>query len=324
MAEKNKIVFPDADAHLAALITGERLRCLQAVGPFEVHEGRPRDANDMLARIRGAAGVLTGWGVAPEALRKADGLKVVSYLGTGVAKFVDLALARERGITVCNVPGYGDNAVAEHALALLLAVLRKVSHLDRQMHAGLWKEPPPAMELRGRTIGLIGLGGIGARMAAIARGLGMEVIAWTRAPSPARAAAHGVRFAELDSLMKTSDVVSLHLSLTPETKEILGVKQLDLLKPSAIIVNTARAELVDEAALIERLRSGRIAGAGLDVFSAEPLPKAHPYAGLDNVVLTPHVGYNTTDATHALLDIAIRNLTDFFAGKPSNAVAGPA
>jgi D-3-phosphoglycerate dehydrogenase len=320
MAAQNRIVYPDADAHLAALITGERLERLKALGSFEIRKGRPRDAAELLERIRGAAGILLGWDIAPEVMRKATGLKVISYLGTGVAKFVDLGLARELGITVCNVPGYGDNAVAEHTLALLLAVVRKVALLDRQMHTGLWKEPSPAMELRGKTIGLIGLGGISARMAAIARGVGMKVLVWTRKPSPERAAAHGVRFVELDALLRESDVVSLHLALTPETRQLLGTRQLDQMKPGAVIVNTARAELVDEAALIERLGSGRIAGAGIDVFTAEPLPKNHLYAGIETVVLTPHVAYNTTDAAHALLDIAITNLTDFFTGKLSNAV----
>jgi D-3-phosphoglycerate dehydrogenase len=322
MAAQIRIAFPDADAHLAALITGERLDRLKALGTVEIREGRPRDAVELLDRIRGAAGVILGWDLAPDVMREAAGLKVVSYLGTGVAKFVDLGLARELGITVCNVPGYGDNAVAEHTLALLLAVVRKVALLDRQMHDGHWKEPLPAIELRGRTIGIIGLGGIGARMAVIANGLGMRVLSWTRKPSPAREAAHGVRFVELDALLRESEIVSLHLALTPETRQLLDARRLDLLKPGAVIVNTARAELVDEAALIERLNSGRIAGAGIDVFTAEPLPKEHLYAGIETVVLTPHVAYNTTDAAHALLDIAIKNLTDYFAGKPSNAVTG--
>jgi D-3-phosphoglycerate dehydrogenase len=331
MAEARHIVYPDADDQLAALLTGARRLRLEALGAFRIHHGLPGglpgDPAAYLERLGDAAGVVLGWDLPVEVMRRAPRLEVVSYLGTGAANFVDLAEAVRLGITVCNTPGYGDNAVAEHALALLLALARRVPCLDRGLRqAGQrakWGQSQPGFELRGKTLGLVGLGGIGARMAELARGLGMEVKAWTRNPSPERAERHGVAFLPLEELLETSDVISLHLLLTPETDGLLGPEELDRMKPDAVLVNTARAELVDQAALVERLRDGRIAAAGLDVFWNEPLPADHPLLELDNVVLTPHVAFNTPDAIAAMMDIAIDNLARYFEGSPINVVAGP-
>ena len=323
MTRSRNIVYPDAGADLARLIVGERLARLETLGRFEVHQGRPVDAQDFVARIGDAHAVLLGWDIPVDAMRRAPNLEVISFTGTGAADFVDLEEATRLGITVTNTPGYAANTVAEHALALLLAVARSIPGHARSMRAGEWLQTP-GFELRGRTLGLVGLGGIGARFAEMARALGMRVIAWTRTPDPARAARHGVEFMELDDVLATSDVVSLHLALTPGTAGLLGADRLDRMKPGAVLVNTARAGLVDEAALIARLADGRIAAAGLDVYDREPLPGDHPLRALDNVVLTPHVAYNTPEATEALFDMAIDNLVDYFAGNPANVVAGPA
>ncbi|MCH8809403.1 MAG: glycerate dehydrogenase [Proteobacteria bacterium] len=328
MAQGRDIVYPDADDQLAALLTGARRLRLEALGAFRIHHGRPGDPAAYLERLGDAAGVMLGWDLPVEVMRRAPRLEVVSYLGTGAANFVDLAEAVRLGITVCNTPGYGDNAVAEHALALLLALARRVPRLDQglrqpERQRAEWGQSQPGFELRGRTLGLVGLGGIGARMAELARGLGMEVTAWTRNPSPERAQRHGVTFLSLDDLLATADVISLHLLLTPETEGLLGPEELDRMKPDAVLVNTARAELVDQGALVERLRDGRIAAAGLDVFWNEPLPADHPLLELDNVVLTPHVAFNTPEAIAAMMDIAIDNLARYFEGSPINVVAGP-
>ena len=151
----------------------------------------------------------------------------------------------------------------------------------------------------------------------------MEVLAWTRKPSPERARRAGVTFAPLETVLGESDVISLHLLLTPETQNLLGAAELDCLKPGAVFINTARGELVDEAALIERLGDGRIAAAGIDVYRQEPLPSGHPWLGLDNVVATPHVGFNTPEATVAMVDLGIDNLVHYFAGDPINVIVAP-
>ncbi|NIR29369.1 MAG: 3-phosphoglycerate dehydrogenase [Gammaproteobacteria bacterium] len=323
MAERKRIVYPDADAQLAERIVGHRLERLRSVGELIVHHGRPPSPEEFIRRLERASAVLLGWDLPAEVMRAVPSIEVVSFTGTGPEKFVDLDLARELGITVTNTPGYSANAVAEHALALLFATARKTALLDRMLRAGHWDQSQSAFELRGKTLGLVGFGGIAQRLAALARGLEMRVLAWTRRPSEERAARHGVEFVPLERLLGASDVVSLHLASTPETRGFLGAVELDRMRRGAVLINTARAELLDQAALIERLRSGAIAGAGLDVFAQEPLPAGHPLLALDNVVVTPHVGFNTPEAVEALLDIGIDNLVGYFRGTPIHVVAGP-
>ncbi len=323
MTTDHVIVFADADPPQVPLMVGARLARVEALGAFSVYEGFAANAADYEARIAGATAIMIGWELPVEVMRKAPRLEVISFLGTGAANNIDLPEAAARGITVCNTPGYGDNAVAEHALALLFAVARDIPRLDRTLRTEGWNQLDPGFELRGKKLGLIGLGGIGSRMAELATALGMEVLAWTRNPSPERAKRAGVTFAPLEAVLAESDVISLHLLLTPETQNLLGAAELDCMKPGAVFINTARAELVDEAALIARLRAGRIAAAGIDVYLKEPLPSNHPLLDLDNVVATPHVGFNTPEATIALVDMGIDNLVQYFAGNPINVVVAP-
>ena len=323
MSTDNVIVFADADPPMMPLMVGERLARLEALGACSVHEGLAADATEYEARISNATAIIIGWDLPVEIMRKAPRLEAISYLGTGAANMIDLPEAASRGITVSNTPGYGNNAVAEHALALLFAVARDIPRLDRTLRTKGWDQLQPGFELHGKKLGLIGLGGIGSRLAELAVSLGMEVLAWTRNPSPERARQSGVTFAPLQTVLAECDVISLHLLLTPETQNLLGATELDCMKPGAVFINTARAELVDEAALIARLRSGRIAAAGIDVYLKEPLPRDHPFLELDNVVVTPHVGFNTPEATVAMVDMGIDNLVQYFAGNPINVVAAP-
>jgi D-3-phosphoglycerate dehydrogenase len=172
------------------------------------------------------------------------------------------------------------------------------------------------VELQGKTLGVIGLGAIGRRFARLGQGIGMRVIAWTMHPNPAL----GFDLVELDELLRTSDVVSLHLRLSPETKGFLGRDRLGLMKPGAILINTARGPIVDEAAVIDALREGRLGGAGIDVFDAEPLTPGHPLTKLDNVVLTPHCAGITPEALEAGLALAIENVVNYLNGNPTNVV----
>ncbi len=323
MTTDHVIVFADADPPMVPLMVGDRLARVEALGAFAVYEGLAADAADYEARIANATAIMIGWDLPVEVMRKAPRLEVISYLGTGAANMIDLPEAAARNITVCNTPGYGDNAVAEHALALMFAVARDIPRLDRTLRTEGWNQLAPGFELRGKRLGLIGLGGIGSRVAELAGALGMEVLAWTRNPSPERARRAGVTFAPLEAVLGESDVISLHLLLTPETENLLGATELDHMKPGAVFINTARAELVDEPALIARLRAGRIAAAGIDVYLEEPLPSGHPLLGLDNVVVTPHVGFNTPEATIAMVDFGIDNLVQYFAGDPINVIIAP-
>ena len=203
-------------------------------------------------------------------------------------------------MTVTNTPGVAAVSIAEHALMLTLAVARRVVALHNSVVAGEWPRGQ-SMQLQGKTLGVIGLGAIGRQFARLAQGVGMRVIAWTMHPDPAL----GFELVDLDTLLRTSDVVSVHLRLSAETIGFLGRAQFEMMKPGAILVNTARGPIVDESALLDALRTGRIAGAGLDVFDAEPLPPGHPLTKAANVVLTPHCAGITPEVLEAGLALAI-------------------
>lgn len=317
------IVYPDANQQISDLMTGARLARVEQAGRFTAHVGRPENDRQFIERIGDATGLMLGWGLPVDVMMAAPNLELVSFVGIGAGNFVDLERAVERGITVCNTPGYADDTVAEHALALMLAAARNVCRLDRDLRAGRWNQTVPGLELRGKQVGLVGFGGIGARFAALAKGIGMNVRAWTRNPDRARAREHGIEFVDLETILRDSDVLSVHVALTPETEGLLDARALSLTKSGVIVVNTARGEIIDEDALLAALRSGHVAAAGLDVYHAEPLSGDHPLLALDNVLLTPHVAFNTPEATHSLLDITIDNIVSYFRGTPANVVAAP-
>ncbi|HEY7663947.1 MAG TPA: NAD(P)-dependent oxidoreductase [Xanthobacteraceae bacterium] len=234
------------------------------------------------------------------AMASCGGLKHVVFLGTGASSYMDVAALNALGITVHTITGYGDTAVAEHAVALMFACCRELARMDRAVRAGVW-EPLESMQLKDKTLGLIGLGGIGLEVARIARGIGMRVIAWNRSPRPEA----GVPLLGLDELLATADVISLHLALNEETRGLIDAARFARMKPGVIFVNTARAALVDEAALLVSLANGRIRHAGLDVFHAEPLRPDHPLARMENVTLTAHAGFRTLEASETLMRRAI-------------------
>jgi D-3-phosphoglycerate dehydrogenase / 2-oxoglutarate reductase len=225
-------------------------------------------------------------------------LRHVVFLGTGAASYMNIDELAERGIRVHTIKGYGDTAVAEHAIALMVAACRDVARMDRDIRSGTWV-PREGTQLSGKTLGIIGLGGIGREVARMGRGLGMEVLAFNRTPHT------DAPVVPLDELLARADVISLHLILNDATRGFLGPMQIARIKPGAILINTARGALVDEAALLEALRSGHIRHAGLDVFHDEPLRPDHPLAAMDNVTLTAHAGFRTPEASMTLLRRAI-------------------
>lgn len=232
-------------------------------------------------------------------------LRHIVFLGTGAASYMDIAALTARGITVHTIKGYGDTAVAEHAIALMLSAARAITSMDRAVRGGVW-QPREGVELRGKTLGVIGLGGIGAEVARIGRGIGMEVIAWNRTPRPEA----GVAQVTLDALLAASDVISLNLTLGAETRGIIGAAQIARMKPGVILVNTARGALVDEPALLDALASGHIRHAGLDVYHDEPLRADHPLTTMDNVTLSAHAAFRTPEASMTLLRRAIDIVRD--------------
>jgi D-3-phosphoglycerate dehydrogenase len=237
-------------------------------------------------------------------------------VGLGAASFFDLAEVGRRGVTVTHGLSAA-SSVAEHTLALMLAASRNIVLRDREIRQGLWNDFPCA-DLKGKTLGLIGYGRIARLVTPLAQAFGMNVIAWARSPSAEIASNFGIEFASLKELLATSDVVSLHLHLNEDTEGFLTSDLLRSTKPGVLIINTARAQLLDETALVDLLKSGHIGTMATDVFNEEPLPMDHPFRDLDNVMMTPHNAYNTPDATAAMCDVAIDNLEAYFAGNPKN------
>jgi len=292
-----KAIFIDCNNQLAPVFSAVRRR-----------DDPPIDVNGEAFSPRDLPRLLAGYDIClddhsympTEFVARCRALKHIVFLGTGASSYMDVAALKGLGIAVHTIKGYGDTAVAEHTIALIFACCRELARMDRAVRRGVW-DPLESMQLKGKTLGLIGLGGIGEEVARIARGIGMEVIAWNRTP---RADA-GVPLLDLNDLLTRADVISLHLALTDETRGILGPQQLARMKPGVILVNTARGALVDEAALLDALKRGHIRHAGLDVFHSEPLKPDHPLAGLENVTLTSHAAFRTLEASMTLMRRAI-------------------
>ena len=231
--------------------------------------------------------------------RRCIGLKHVVFLGTGARSYMNPEELAELGIEVHLIKGYGDTAVAECAIALMWSAARGISRMDREMRAGNWLRED-GMQLTGKTLGLIGFGGIAAEVARIALGSGMRVLAWNRSAKQYS----GVEFVPLEKLLTESHVVSLHLLLNDETRGFLSRERIATMRPGVILVNTARGAMVDETAMIDALKSGHIRHAGLDVFNIEPLPADHPLTKLPNVTLSAHSAFRTPEASDNLIGAA--------------------
>ncbi len=310
-----RIAIPD-DAP-TVLRASAQWPALAARAELAYHNTLPGSEDRLIERI-GAADVVLNIRATSKfterVIAQCPRLRLISVWGTGT-DHVDLPAAARHGVLVTNTPGVSAISIAEHALTLLLGVARRIPQLDAATRRGEWPRGQ-SIELHAKTCGVIGLGAVGRRFAHIAAGIGMRVIAWTMHPRPEP----GVEFVELDELYRSSDVVSIHLRLSPATEGFIGSRQLALMKPTAILLNTARGAIIDEAALIDALAAGRLAGAGLDVFSAEPLPPGHPLAQLSNVVITPHCAGITPEALEAGLRMAVENIWEFLAGRPAHVV----
>ena len=290
-------VFVDANESLAQIF--ERL---EKPGDPAVRINRNPDFKpDEWPQVLDGAqiGIVDHTALPTEIAKTCKGLKHVVFLGTGARSYMNPEELAELGITVHTIKGYGDTAVAECAVALMWAAARGLAAMDRGMRAGNWLRED-GMQLTGKTLGLLGYGGIAAEVARIARGSGMRVIAWNRTPKKAE----GVEFVALEKLLADSHVVSLHLLLNDETRGFLNAGRIAAMKPGVIFINTARGALVDEAAMIAALKSGHIRHAGLDVFNTEPLPADHELTRLPNVTLSAHSAFRTPEANENLIHAA--------------------
>jgi D-3-phosphoglycerate dehydrogenase len=299
-----------------------RLAALAPYGDVSVFTDRPTSFEQQIERLQGATILLNSRGAVKwpgDVLRQLPSLKFITVFGIGTDS-IDLVTAKELGIVVSNIPGKTAPVVAEHAFGLMLAAAKRVVFQTGEMRAGRWGTRIDNIYLNGKTLGVIGAGPIGARMAALGKAIGMHVIAWTYNPTPERAANMGVEFVSLDDLLRRSDVVSLHLPLTDQSRGMIGERELGLMKAGSLLVNTGRGPLVDHTALLGALDSGHLAGAGLDVFPQEPLPADDPILSRQQVVLTPHNADSTPEGLDFLNEGAVENAVAFLEGKPQNVV----
>ena len=291
---------------------------LKALGETEIYEYTAPE--DVVSRIAGADIAVTNKTVlGAKEMDAAPGLRYIGVLATGY-NVVDLAEAKRRGIAVTNVPAYSTAAVAQHVFALLLEICQRVGHHNHEVHSGRWAANRdfcfwdyPLIELNGKTMGIVGYGQIGQATARIARAFGMRVLVYSRH-------ATGEEFVPLDTLLAQSDVVSLHCPLTEQNAGMIGREALSKMKRGAILINTARGPLVDEAALRDALLSGHLMAAAMDVVSREPILASNPLLGLDNCIITPHIAWACKESRQRLMDIATENVRRFIAGDPVNVV----
>ncbi|MCH7641923.1 MAG: glycerate dehydrogenase [Chloroflexi bacterium] len=304
-------VVSDTSAHV-------RLRLAPDI-EMELFDSLPSGVDEIVERIATAHTVVnirSSTRFDYDVLSRCGRLKHLAVWGPNVGH-IDLKSAQRFGITVTNTPGIATESVAEHALAMLLAIAHRVRQLDYRIHQGEW---PRGMitQLHGKTLGVIGAGRVGQQMAAIASGIGMHVIAWTFHPERYNPETTGLEFVPLSTLLTTSDAISLHLRGSPETYHLIGSPELAQMKPSAFVINTSRGDVIDEVALEEALRDGALAGAGLDVFESEPLSAGSLLRTLPNALLSPHTASTTDAALASSLDMVVDNVLSFLAGDVKN------
>jgi len=310
-----KIVVLDGYAANPGDISWEKIASL---GELEVHDYTAPE--DTLSRIGDAEIVLTNKVlITREIIEKAPNLKYIGVLATGF-NIIDLQAAKERGIPVCNVPTYATEAVAQFVFALLLELCHRVGHHNAQVQKMRWTNNRdfcfwdyPLMELQGKTMGLVGLGRIGQATKKLAEAFGMKVLCCRSTPD-----APGC--VPLETLLRESDIVSLHCPLTDKTRHIINAETIGMMKDGVIIINTGRGPLIDDAALRDALISGKIYGAAVDVATVEPIPADNPLLGLDNCIITPHIAWATGEARQRLMDTVAENIRAFLNGTPVNVV----
>jgi len=317
---KHKIVILDAYPSNCGDLSWNALADL---GELIVHEHCPQDKAEILRRCQGADIVLTNkMPFTAEMMDVLPQLKLIAVQATGY-NIIDTAAARERGIAVCNVPGYSTDSVAQLTFAFILEFFSSVSVQDTAVKSGLWSNAPDftfyvrqLRELSGKTLGIFGFGAIGQTVGKIGSAFGMRVIYHCRTPKKVDFAT----FVPLEQLFTESDVLTLHAPQTPETRHVVNKQTLAMMKPTAYLINTARGGLVEDDALAEALNSGKLAGAGIDALVQEPPPADHPLIHAKNCLMTPHVGWATFEARQRLIDVLVENVKAFLNGTPINQV----
>ncbi|MBM3262808.1 MAG: hypothetical protein FJY97_05195 [candidate division Zixibacteria bacterium] len=294
---------------------------LEPYGKVTLYTDRPETPDEKIRRVQDADILINSRGIVKwpgEALRLLPKLRMVSTCSIGVDMF-DLDVAREMGIVICNQPGRTAPVVAEHALGLMFALAKRAAYFTAAIKNGSW----PRVDcyfLRGKTLGIVGTGNIGTEMARLGVMLGMNVVAWSYHPDENNARQTGFRYVSLEELYAVSDVISLHVRLTDESRRLIDDKAIAAMKPGVLLVNCGRAGLVDTDAMIAALHAGQLGGAGIDVFDREPVPPDHPLLACEQVILTPHCADMTPEGVDLLNEGAVNNVIAYLEGKPQNVV----
>tara|TARA_B100000315_G_scaffold63926_1_gene58091 strand:- start:2305 stop:3276 length:972 start_codon:yes stop_codon:yes gene_type:complete len=299
------------------------LERLKPYGDVTLYTDRPATSKEKLDRVKDADIILNTRGAVAwpgEDLSALPKLRMITTCGVGTNNY-DLEAASRLGIVISNQPRATSKFVAEHIVGLMMAVSKRSAFQTSELKAGRWTRLDNIF-LQGKTLGVIGTGNIGAEVARLGSAIGMQVIAWTYNPSPERAAQMGVRFVELDDLIRQSDVISLNVRLSDESNKMIGERELAMMKPGSLLVNGGRGGLVDTAALVNALNSGHLGGAAIDTFDQEPIPADHPLLSCEQVVLTPHIADQTPEGVEALNEGAVDNVIAFLEGRPQNVVTG--
>jgi D-3-phosphoglycerate dehydrogenase len=317
--ERVKIVVPGDDP--VQIAGSHHLERLKPYGDLELYSDRPKSSEEKVKRAKDAdilintRGVVT-WG--SEELCQLPKLKMITTCSIGT-DMLDLEAAKKQNIVICNQPGRTAPVVAEHMFGLMFAVAKRTAYFTAGLKEGKWLRMNNIM-LQGKTLGIVGTGAIGAEMARLGRAINMTVTAWTYNPSPKRAEKLGVSFVKLEELLQKSDVVSIHVKLTDESRGLIGKRELLMMKKGAILLNGARGAVVDTIALVDALNSGYLGGAGIDVYDEEPVPSNHPLLSCEQVVLTPHCADMTPEGVDLLNSGAVENVIAFLEGRPQNQV----
>jgi phosphoglycerate dehydrogenase-like enzyme len=313
-----RIVFPEGSG---CVQKPEDLAPVKKLGVVDYYDTPPQNKADLIQRLREAEVVFLDYSVMDaEVIAACPQLKFVCFFGIGYGNCIDVAAATQHGVTVSYTPGYGATAVAEYTLGLTLALTRHIAASYYSLKHGEWLSAKfQGVDLKGKTLGLVGLGPIGSDMARLGAGIGMNLLGWTRNATPERAV-HGLKLASLEELFAAADVVSIHLALNAQTERLVTRGLLETMKPSAYFINTSRAKIVDTQALAELLQQGKIAGAALDVHDEEPAPMNYLLASLPNVLVTPHIAYNSKEAGENMLRIAYATLDAFLRGEKLHVV----
>lgn len=316
-----KIVILDSNALNPGDMSWDQIKAFGDVTTYPRTQGK----DEIIARIGDSDIVLLNKvPIDAEILDACPSVKLICCLSTGY-NVVDIHAARDRNIPVCNVPAYSTAAVSQFTFALLLELCHRIGHHDQTVHDGKWTACPdfcywdtPQMELAGKTMGIIGFGRIGQAVGRIAKAMGMEVLAYSRSRR-----SEGEKIAEyvdLETLLHSSDIISLHCPLFPETEKLINARAIEKMKDGAILLNTARGQVIDEAAVADALKTGKLRGAAMDVVSEEPIRADNPLLSAPNCIITPHMAWAPMETRQRILDITVENIRGFLSNNPINVV----